>query len=344
MSEPLVGAEKDPPPMEAQLQKETVLNKEVERSISTGEYILARKSQLAYYMEISLHRKVPPDKFVLYKPAGLTLGDMRINNNRHPKDLYIRKSDKLKGIQEAQKGFNKQLEIDVKSGNPVKVKETLVSVVEETLTEPRSGSLEGVSDTVDILVSEYSKESDVIKNLIDMSYTDYSTVLHSINVMAFALGFAANLEYPKTEAKNLGLCALLHDVGKTKINKELLTAPRKLTNEEFEEIKSHTTIGYNVLKKCRFSEKSISLSALDHHEKLDGSGYPAGKARISKAAQIIGVIDCYEAMTNNDRPYRSAMGAFETLNQVIGEEVKKGKYDVEIYQSFVKSLGSMVNN
>jgi len=330
--------------MEAHLQKETLLNKGVERPISTGEYILARNSQLAYYREIPLHRKVPPDKFVLYKPTGLTLGDLRVNSNRHPKVLYLRQSDKLKAIQEAQKGFNKQLEIDVKSGNPVKIKETLVSVVEETLAEPRSGSLEGVSNTVDILVSEYSKESDVIKNLIDMSYTDYSTVLHSINVMAFALGFAAYLEYPKAEAKNLGLCALLHDVGKTKINKELLTAPRKLTNEEFEEIKSHTTIGYKVLKKCRFSEKSISLSALDHHEKLDGSGYPAGKARISKAAQIIGVIDCYEALTNNDRPYRSAMGAFETLNQVIGEEVRKGKYDVEIYQSFVKSLGSIVNN
>ena len=299
---------------------------------------------MAYYMEIPLHRQVPPDRFVLYKPAGLTLGDLRIDDNLHPKDLYIRQSDKLKGIQEAQKGFNKQLEIDVKSGNPVKVKETLVSVVEETLTEPRSGSLEGISDTVDILVSEYSKESDVIKNLIDLSYTDYSTVLHSINVMAFALGFAACLEYPKAEAKNLGLCALLHDVGKTKINKDLLTAPRKLTDEEFEEIKSHTTTGYNVLRKCRFSEKSISLSALDHHEKLDGSGYPANKTRISKAAQIIGVIDCYEALTNNDRPYRSAMGPFDTLNQVIGEEVKKGKYDVEIYQNFVKSLGSLANN
>ena len=312
-------------------------------SSPVGDYLPVRKSQLAYYRRIPLYRRVPPHKFLLYKPSGLTLGEMRVNSNRHPRALYIRQSDKLMGIQEAQKGFNRQLEIDIKTGNPAKVKETLVSVVAETLHEPRSGSLEGISETVDILVSDYSKESGVIKNLIDMSYTDYSTVLHSINVMAFALGFAAYLEYPRAEARNLGLCALLHDVGKTRINKELLTAPRRLTNEEFEEIKGHPLIGYNILKKCKFADKSISLTALDHHEKLDGSGYPNKKTTISRAAQIVGMIDCYEALTNNDRPYRSAMGAFDTLNLIIGEEVRNGKYGAEIYQNLVKSLGTMLS-
>ncbi|GAF73158.1 unnamed protein product [marine sediment metagenome] len=199
-----------------------------------GEYIQARKSQLNFYKDIELYTKAEGKGFVLYKKVGITLNDMRIDQARHPKILHIRQMDKLKGIQEAQKGFNKQLRADVKSKNPAKVKETLVTVVEETLAEPRSGSLEGVSETVNILVSDYSKESDVVKNLIDMSYKDYSTVLHSINVMAFVLGYASYMKYSQEEAKIIGICALLHDVGKTKIRQEILIAPRKLTNEEFD--------------------------------------------------------------------------------------------------------------
>jgi putative nucleotidyltransferase with HDIG domain len=294
-----------------------------------------------YYRNVPLYNRVDDKKFVRYKPSGITIGEMRIREQRHPEILFINEGDKLKGLQEAQKGFNKQLEIDVKSKDPAKVKETLVTVVGETLAEPRSGSLEGVSETVNILVSDYSKESDVVKNLVDMSYKDYSTILHSINVMAFVLSFASYIGYSRAESKVLGLGALLHDVGKAKINQEILIAPRKLTSEEFEEMQSHTTIGYDILSKCKFNDRDIALSALEHHEKLNGSGYPNNKTKISRTAQIIGIIDCYEALTNDDRPYRSALETFDTLNNIIGEDVKKGKFSKEIYFQFVKSLGGM---
>ena len=303
-------------------------------------FIKARTSQLNFYNNVPLYTK-NGNRFVLYKPKGVTLKQMRLSEQMHPKDLYLKTDDKLQGIQEAQQGFNKQLEENVKSKDPVKVKETLVTLMEETLTEPRSGSLEGISGTVDVLVSDYTSQTDVVSRLIDMSYKDYSTILHSINVMAFSLGFASYMNYPQSEAKSLGLCALLHDVGKTKINPDILTAPRKLAPEEFEEIKSHTTIGYNILRKCNFEDKSIFLSALEHHEKLDGSGYPGNKTRICMSAQLIGIIDCYEALTNDDRPYRRAMGAFDTLNQFIGKDVKNGKFNEALFVQFVKSLGNV---
>ncbi|MEE8430093.1 MAG: hypothetical protein V3S16_02485, partial [Candidatus Desulfatibia sp.] len=141
-----------------------------------SEYIQARKSQLNFYQDIPLYTKA--DKgFVLYKPAGMTLGDMRLNEARHPNKLYILQKDKLRGLQEAQKGFNKQLTKNIQSGNPEQIKETLVTMMEETLTEPRSGSLEGVSDTIDILIGDYSKETQVVENLWKVSSQDYTTVL-----------------------------------------------------------------------------------------------------------------------------------------------------------------------
>jgi putative nucleotidyltransferase with HDIG domain len=310
--------------------------------IKISEYIQARGSQLSYYREVPLYNKIEEREFVLYKPSGRTLGEMRIEDGRHPERLFIKQTDKLNGIREAQKAFNKQLEQDVKSGNPEKVKETLVNIVEETLREPRSGGLEGISETVDILISDYTQESNVVANLIKMSGKDYSTILHSINVMAFSLAFASYSRFTKQESKLLGLCSLLHDVGKTKIDQEILHAPRKLTDNEFEIMKTHTINGYKILKSCNFKQKEIGLCALEHHEKTDGSGYPYRKKETSPYSQIIAIIDCYEALTNDERPYRSAMEAFDALNHVVGKDVRNGKFNREVYSQFVKSLGNIL--
>ncbi|MBA3037082.1 MAG: HD domain-containing protein [Desulfobacterium sp.] len=306
-----------------------------------SEYILAKASQLNFYINIPLYHNIKDDTYVLYKPTGIMLGDMRISEGMHPHELFIKQSDKLTGLQEAQKGFNKQLENYVKSSDPAKVKETLVAVVDETLAEPRSGSLEGVSDTVGIFVSDYSRESGVINSLIDLSSKDYSSTMHSINVMALALKYSFHMNFSSAEAKLLGLCGLLHDVGKTKINNEILSAPRKLTDEEFAEMKSHTILGYKILIACKFNSKEIAACALDHHEKIDGSGYPNGKTRISQLPQIIGLIDCYEALTNDTRPYRTAMDAYNALNQIILKDVVSGKYNKNLYTNLIKSLGNL---
>jgi len=306
---------------------------------TVSEYVSARVSQLNFYSDIPLYTKAQNEMYVLYKPQGITLGEMRVFEGMHPKELYIKQSDKIAGLQEAQKGFNKQLEQDVRSGNPAKVKETLVTVVQETLAEPRSGSLEGISDTVGIFISGYSRESGVIRNLIDLSSKDYSSTLHSINVMAMALNFAFHMHSQPEESKLLGLCGLLHDVGKTKIKGDILTAPRKLTNDEFEKMRKHTIYGYNILNDCKFGKREIADCALDHHEKIDGSGYPNGKTRISRMSQIIGMIDCYEALTNDDRPYRNSMTAYEALSIIIMKDVNSGKFDKKLYAQLIKSLG-----
>jgi len=244
------------------------------------------------------------------------------------------------GIQEAQKGFNKQLEKHIKKNDYEEIKKTLASIINETLTEPRSGSLEGFAITMDILVSDYSKESEVVKNLIDMSSKDYSTIVHSINVMAFTLGYASYMNYNKFALKDIGLCALLHDVGKTMIDERILKNQNKLTEDEFNIMKTHTIHGFDILSQCNFTSKQIALSALEHHEKKDGSGYPNNKTKISQAAKIIGIIDCYEALTNDDRPYRSSMAAFDALEKVMLKEVNEGKYDKELFTQFVKSLAA----
>jgi putative nucleotidyltransferase with HDIG domain len=300
-------------------------------------YIPARTTQLNYYKDVPLYVQGKGQKFVLYKPSGTTLHDMRVAEGLHPKKLFIKRTDKIAGIQEVQKVFNHQLKENIRSNDPGKIKETVVNIVEETLTEPRSGSLEGVSDTVNILVDEYTQDKDVIINLVDMSANDYTTALHSVNVMALVLGYAAHADYSPFEQKIMGLCALLHDVGKTKIKTDLLASPKRLTDEEFIIMQRHTTAGFNILSNCKFESREIKLVALQHHEKLDGSGYPNRSRQITEVSQIIGFIDCYEAITSDDRPYRNSLDPLKAL-MLIKKDVEAGMFDKNIFEKFAYSL------
>jgi putative nucleotidyltransferase with HDIG domain len=301
------------------------------------QYIQARKSQLNFYRAVPLYYQNRSQNYVLYKPPGLRLSDMRIEQKLYPDRLYIKHIDKMRGIREVQSGFNKQLEQDIKSNNSKNVRKILINIVEETFSEPRSGYLEGVSETVKILVSDFANKSEVIKNLFKVSDKDYTTVLHSINVMALAIGYAHNEKFSLADKKIIGLCALLHDVGKTKIDTELLKAPRKLTDAEFQAMTSHTIHGYEILSTCKFPSEAIKLTALQHHEKLDGSGYPKRTKDISKIAKIIGLIDCYEALTNDDRPYRDAMAPLRALT-LLKDDVVAGKFSRRIFEKFAYSL------
>jgi HD-GYP domain-containing protein (c-di-GMP phosphodiesterase class II) len=91
------------------------------------------------------------------------------------------------------------------------------------------------------------------------------------------------------------------------------------------------------LKRCKFSNPEVKLTALQHHEKLDGSGYPSGSTQITEFAQIISILDCFEALTNDERPYRDSMIPYNALD-LIQKDVIIGKLDKEIYAKFIYSL------
>jgi HD-GYP domain-containing protein (c-di-GMP phosphodiesterase class II) len=102
-------------------------------------------------------------------------------------------------------------------------------------------------------------------------------------------------------------------------------------------MKRHPKLGEFIIKVKSGIDGRIARGALEHHEKLDGSGYPKGTRHISFVGQLLGIIDCYEALTNEERPYRSAKSPLETL-KVIKKDVEAGKFDRIIFEKFCYSL------
>ena len=226
---------------------------------------------------------------------------------------------------------------ELTTNSHAKVKITLIKIVEEAFSNPISGSLEGLSATVNILVNECNKESKLARNLLLEPPNDYNIFLHSVNVMALSIDFGFKERFSIAETKILGLSALLHDVGKTKINPNLLKATDQLDDDEFEEFQTHTTIGYQLTSKCHFPNPDVKMTALQHHERIDGSGYPNKLKRISKTAQIVGLIDCYESLTKDDRPYRDAVDSLKAIT-ILKNEIEAGKYNRKIFEKFVYNL------
>ena len=102
-------------------------------------------------------------------------------------------------------------------------------------------------------------------------------------------------------------------------------------------MKRHPKIGESIIKFKNGLDGEIAQGALEHHEKLDGSGYPRGINHISFAGQLLGIIDCYEALTNEERPYRRAKSPLDTL-KLIKQDVEAGKFDRKIFEKFCYSL------
>ncbi|WP_136604148.1 HD-GYP domain-containing protein [Paenibacillus dokdonensis] len=164
------------------------------------------------------------------------------------------------------------------------------------------------SKVMESILSDVSSQEESMILLMDMNTADQYLYKHSLNVCVYTLVLGIANGYTEVQLMVLGLGALLHDIGKTQIPQRVLVKPQKLTDEEFRMIQAHTDIGYKILK----DEPNIPLlaahCAFQHHERLNGSGYPRGIQGddIHEYAQWVALADSYDAMTSH-RVYRPAM-------------------------------------
>ncbi|MDI3525133.1 MAG: hypothetical protein PWP42_383 [Candidatus Atribacteria bacterium] len=163
---------------------------------------------------------------------------------------------------------------------------------------------------------------------------------HSLRVAQVALKIASRFKLPERRLEMLEYAALLHDVGKIGIKDAILLKPQKLTASEYEVIKTHPLVGYEIVANVDFL-REVAEIIRSHHERCDGSGYPDGKRaeELSLEARILAVADAFDALTS-DRPYRRAFAIQEALQIMKNDE--RGRYDQEILgilEAIVKEEG-----
>ena len=192
-----------------------------------------------------------------------------------------------------------------------------------------------IGDTMRI-ISAQGNTFGVFDMLHNMRDFDDLTYAHSMNVAMICNVFARWLGFDEENVKLATACGMMHDIGKLKIPDSIIKKPGKLTDEEFNAIKSHPIEGYNILKGQDISDH-IKLSALEHHEKCDGTGYPMKLTRdkIDGFAKIVAIADVYDAMTAN-RVYREGMCPFKVIS--IFEEEGLQKYEISYIMKFLENV------
>lgn len=188
------------------------------------------------------------------------------------------------------------------------------------------------------MVASVLRNPDALVCLNQLKSKDQYTALHSVRVCVLALAFGRYLELSEEELNVLGIGALLHDIGKTKIPSEILNKPGELTPAEFELIKSHVPRGVEILQATPGIPPRAIEVARAHHERFDGSGYAIGLKgdQIDLFGQIGAVVDCYDAITS-DRAYHAGMSAHDALRKMY--EWRRKDFDDRLIENFIQCMG-----
>jgi len=260
-------------------------------------------------------------------------------------DLHKEKRH-FKGVDKAAKFVTKNI-----VGSPIYAGDEEIGVIE--VLNKEGGFTESDAKTLELFAKLIGRKIysslklEEMKKLIKEIVTAITTAIdkrdcythtHSKNVAKISVMIGEKLGLSEKELEELEISAILHDVGKIGISDSILLKPGKLTKEEYEIIKSHTTIGAEILSKLKHVTKSMILGALEHHERCDGTGYPHGKkdGEISLFGRIIAVADVYDALTAK-RVYKEGWNK-EKVYEILTEDAESGKFDKKI----VKVLGELI--
>jgi putative nucleotidyltransferase with HDIG domain len=238
-------------------------------------------------------------------------------------------------VEHEQDAFRKELKVARKIHHRTR------GYIDKLLDDVRLGnSLD--TDTARALVGEMadsiSRSANAMLWLTHMKKRDEYTSIHCMNVCILALTFGRTLGLERKLLDMLGLGALLHDIGKMHVPMEILNKPGRLTDEEFEIIKTHPMSGYNLLRQKKDMPGEVLDIVRSHHERISGRGYPDGLAGdfIGLLVQITSIVDVYDAITS-DRCYHDGIAPHDALKNMFdwaGEN-----FDADLVENFIKCLG-----
>ena len=190
---------------------------------------------------------------------------------------------------------------------------------------------------VDEIATSVWRNPGAIVSLARLKTHDDYTYMHSMAVCALMVSLGRQLGMDEASAREVGMAGMLHDMGKAAMPLEVLNKPGKLTDAEYEIMKTHPQHGYELLQEGKGVGEVALEVTLHHHERPDGRGYPHGLAgdALTRVARMGAVCDVYDAITSN-RPYKAGWDPAESIAKMASWA---GQFDTEIFQAFVKSLG-----
>ena len=273
-------------------------------------------------------------ELILFKKTGDVITQNRLEEllKHSVKDIYILKEQRdqyLKSLREIVKDPDSTEELRGRF-----IKETAFNHIEDLFSNNDVADIAQQSTgLIEDMVEFISTDLGAANSLMKLSTHDYYTYNHSINVSVYSIAICKTiLGTDKKLLVTAGLGGLLHDLGKRKVDTKLINKPGKLDDEEWVEMKKHPSYGYELLQDVPSISEEIKRVVHEHHEHMDGTGYPKGisENQILKLSRIASVADVFDALTTK-RSYKDACSAQEALE--IMANMAEGKFDPEVFKT-----------
>ena len=206
------------------------------------------------------------------------------------------------------------------------------------ITQDKAIDLESVQESTDAIVDSIFRNQDALSCMSRLRVKDDYLVEHSLNVSILMTIFCKHMKIERKTMEDLALGAFLHDIGKTLIPDKVLQKPGKFTDEEYAIMKTHVMLGVKILEDTPNIPETSMMVVKEHHERLDGKGYPYGltAGQISQYSRMIAIADCYDAMTA-ERVYKAGMHPIKAFKILISES--PSAFDKKLVEQFIQCLG-----
>ena len=256
-------------------------------------------------------------------------------------DEHLKTNEALLQATKIEQRAETRVSLDEELDTARKIQTRAKLAITSMFQEARMGKALPIGETAS-LVEEISqsitRNPGALISLARLKTKDDYTYLHSVAVCALMIALGKQLNVEDDLLQSLGMAGLLHDIGKMAIPDDILNKPGRLTDEEFEIIKTHSMRGWEVLK----DSEGVDDIALDvcrhHHERIDGNGYPdrLSGENLTLYAKMGAVCDVYDAITSN-RSYKNGWEPADSIRKMA--EWKNGHFDETVFNAFVKTVG-----
>lgn len=193
-----------------------------------------------------------------------------------------------------------------------------------------------IRDTAEEITEATIRNGHIMSLICQLRKTSEYTLNHSLNVSILLSSFAQHLRFNPKSIKDIAFGGLLHDIGKLVVKDNILNKPGKLTEDEYEHMKSHVPLGLSLISPYKLPSDTIAVVS-EHHERFDGSGYPNNleRIKISIPGRMAGIVDVYDAISS-DRVYHRGLAPPEAIRRIFEWRLH---FDPELVNCFVKCLG-----
>lgn len=281
------------------------------------------------------------DNYVIIIEAGTMLSHTLYEKLKKQENLYISKNDENRQILSCE---NLKYYIRHNIDNVEKRVKLLYEVNDQLFdmflaNKNNKIHLSCVELIVQSIIHLIKYDEHFIKNTMPYFIDDYMLKVHSLHVTIYALALGNLLKFKNDELIKLGVAAMLHDVGVKKIDNAIIDKESALDAHELAIVQKHSQYSIDILKENKITDPVILNAVIQHHERLDGSGYPKKltKKEITPFASILAICDVFDALTNS-RPHRKKYKSFEALKMMMKDSEMINQLNQQFLHLSIKLL------